>query len=86
MHNNTHRLGGTMTKAQEIQDAQDTLATITRFIRDIGGNITPEIQRGLVSQANWCHVALGHPRPFMKAKTQIDTLIINARSAKNNTK
>ena len=75
-----------MTKAQEIQNAQDTLATITRFIGDIDGDVTPEIQRGLVSQANWCHTALGHPRPFMKAKTQIDTLIINARSAKNNTK
>ena len=75
-----------MTKAQEIQNAQDTLATITRFIQDIDGDITPEIQRGLVSQANWCHVALGHPRPFMKAKTQIDTLIINARSAKNHSK
>jgi len=75
-----------MTKAQEIQDAQDTLRTITRFIQDIDGNITPEIQRGLVSEANWCHVALGHPRPFMKAKTQIDTLIVNARLAKNNSK
>ena len=71
-----------MTKAQEIQDAQDTLRTITLFINDIEGNITPEIQRGLVSEANWCHVALGHPRPWMKAKTQIDTLIVNARLAK----
>ena len=71
-----------MKKEQEIPDAHDTLATITRFIKDIGGNITPEIQRGLVSEANWCHVALGHPTPYKKAKTQIGSLISNARSAK----
>lgn len=75
-----------MTKAQEIQDAQDTLRTITRFISDIDGDITPEIQRGLVSQANWCHVALGHPSPYTKAKTQIDSLIVNARAAKRSLK
>lgn len=71
-----------MTKAQEIQDAHQSLATITRFIEDIGGNITPEIQRALVSEANWCHVALGHPTPYKKAKAQIGSLISSARSAK----
>ena len=71
-----------MTKAQEIQDAHDTLETISHYIKDIGGNITPDHQRILVEMANRCHVVLGHPTPYKKAKTQIGSLISNARSAK----
>jgi len=71
-----------MTKAQEIQEANDSLATITLFIEHIDGQITREIQRELVAEANWCYTALGHISPFQKAKSQIDGLIVAARAAK----
>ena len=76
-----------MTKAQEIQDAKEKLAFIDTFVpyflNDVGGTITPETKRGLVEIANWCHVALGHPTPYTKAKIQVQSLIINAKAAKN---
>ena len=68
-----------MTRAQQIQRAQDGLESIIKLIVNRKGKITPGIQNALISEASRYYADLDHPRPTLKAQTMVQTRIINCQ-------
>ena len=79
LFNKINSLGDKMTRAQEIQRAQDGLASIIKLIEERKGKITPGIQNALISEASRYYADLDHPRPIRKAQTMVENKVISCQ-------